>query len=179
MFVHTSEQLAENKLVLLYILHKINVPLTNGQITELILENDMMNYFMLQQFLSELKEVGFIHILEHDNQELFAITEKGNDTLEFFINRIPLEIKDKIDNLIKEKKNDIIQSTQIKAYYTKLSPHDFLVKLSVVEKDVPIIGLTINVANANQAKQICTNWKKQSASIYGDIITLLTKETSD
>lgn len=175
MFVHTSEQLAENKLSLLYILHKINLPLTNSQITELILGNDLMNYFMLQQFISELKEVGFIEIIEKNEQELFIITDKGKSTLEFFINRIPTVVKDKIDALIEEKKDDIIQSTQVKATYTKISEHDFLVKLSVIERDIPIIGLTINVANVNQAKEMCNNWKTQSENIYGSIIKLLTK----
>ena len=179
MFAHTSEQLAENKLSLLYILHKINLPLTNSQITELILGNDLMNFFMLQQYISELKEVEFIKEINKDNQELFVITDKGKNTLEFFINRIPKETKERIDNLIKEKKNDIIKSTQVKAYYTKNAENDFIVNLAVVEKDTQIIGLSINVANANQAKEICNNWNNQSESIYGSIIKLLTNKNSD
>jgi len=177
MFVHTSEQLAENKLALLYMLHKINLPLTNGQITELILGHDLMNYFMLQQFISELKEVGFIQESESDGHEIFIITDKGKSTLEFFINRIPTETKVRIDNIINDKKNEIIKSTQVKAHYTKVSQHDFEVKLSVEEKDIQIIGLNLNVPNANQAKDICNNWKDNSVKIYGDIIKLLTKNS--
>ena len=54
MFENSSEELASHKLLILYILNKINMDLTNSQITQVVLETEMMNYFSLQQFLSPL-----------------------------------------------------------------------------------------------------------------------------
>ena len=56
MFENSSEELASHKLLILYILDKINMDLTNSQITQVVLETEMMNYFSLQQFLSQLME---------------------------------------------------------------------------------------------------------------------------
>ena len=48
MFENTSE-LAENKLLLLYILKTIDEPISNAQLTDIVLENSLINYFTLQQ----------------------------------------------------------------------------------------------------------------------------------
>ena len=45
MFENSSEELASHKLLILYILNKINMDLTNSQITQVVLETEMMNYF--------------------------------------------------------------------------------------------------------------------------------------
>ena len=47
MFENSTEELAYHKLLILYILDKINMDLTNSQITQVILETDMMNYLKL------------------------------------------------------------------------------------------------------------------------------------
>ena len=44
-----SLELAENKLLMLYILKSIKDPISNAQFTEIILENNFMNYFIFQQ----------------------------------------------------------------------------------------------------------------------------------
>lgn len=46
-------ELAENKL-LLYIIKSIKYPISNTQLTDIVLENSFINYFMLQQYVSEL-----------------------------------------------------------------------------------------------------------------------------
>lgn len=49
-----TEELAENKLLLLYILSEAGIPLSKNQVTQVVLENSLMNYFSMQQFLAEL-----------------------------------------------------------------------------------------------------------------------------
>ena len=51
MFEKSSEELALNKLYILYILNKMQLPLTNGQITNIFIENDLLDYFSLQEYL--------------------------------------------------------------------------------------------------------------------------------
>ena len=59
MFENSSEELASHKLLILYILDKINMDLTNSQITQVVLETEMMNYFSLQQFYLSLWNLNF------------------------------------------------------------------------------------------------------------------------
>lgn len=46
------------KLIILYMLDKVDFPLTNSQISEFILNEGYTTYFKLQQALSELLDSG-------------------------------------------------------------------------------------------------------------------------
>lgn len=172
MFTNTPQQLAEKKLLLLYILDNINQPLTNSQITQLILENDMMNYFMLQQFLSELKETGFVIEEEGKHTQFFSITEKGKNTLNYFINRIPNSEKEEINRLISTKKNILKVETEIKAEYIKLKEELYTVKLAIIENKTAIVDFKFTVSNQQRAKEICKKWETDALNLCNNIFAL-------
>lgn len=173
MFNNSSQQLAESKLLLLYIFDRIEFPMSNPQITQFVLENDIMNYFMLQQYLGELKDSKFIIENKRDNEYIFIITEKGKSALSYFVNRIPKSKIDSIDQLLNVQKEKFKRNTQVKADYIKLKDEEYLVKLDVIEKDLPIINLKLSVTNNKQAKQICEKWQENAPSLYSQIINLL------
>ena len=50
-----SAELAENKLLVLYVIQSLKQPISKTQLTEIILENNFINYFTLQQYISELE----------------------------------------------------------------------------------------------------------------------------
>lgn len=170
MFVNTPQQLAEKKLLLLYILDKVQHPLTNQQINQLVLENDIMDYFMLQQFLGELKDSSFIIEEDGKKSKICHITDKGKNTLDYFNNRIPNHQKSGIDKILEKKKEELKQRSEIKADYIETQENEYMVKLSMIEDSITIISLKLNVATLKQAKEICEKWKKNPDDIYKKII---------
>ena len=84
----SSSELAENKLLMLYVLKSIKDPISNTQLTEIILENSFINYFTLQQYLSELDESNFVEYHEANDKKLLILTEKGDNVLSLFKDRI-------------------------------------------------------------------------------------------
>ena len=58
--IYMSEPFTLYKLIILYMLDKVDFPLTNAQISGFILDKGYTTYFKLQQALSELTESGFI-----------------------------------------------------------------------------------------------------------------------
>ncbi|NYC93670.1 putative transcriptional regulator [Clostridium acetobutylicum] len=106
MFEDTLE-LAENKLLLLYILHKLEFPISKNQFTEIILENNFMNYFILQQYISELISSNFVKSEQKDNKHSVSITHSGTKVLNLFINRLSIDKKDLIDKYISSNLHNI------------------------------------------------------------------------
>ena len=173
MFENSSEELAYHKLLILYVLQKINMDLTNSQITQVILETEVMNYFSLQQFLSQLMDSNFLKIYEDSNKEYYTLTKKGIDTLEYFLSRIPDQIKEKLDEYIRLNKENLLADTQVKSSFVKQSDNEFIVNLRVIENQSNLIDLNLNVSSEKQAKLICDNWKKNASYMYAEIIDLL------
>ena len=48
------------KLMVLYMLDKVNFPLSNSQIADFMLDRQYTNYFTLQEVLSSLASDGFV-----------------------------------------------------------------------------------------------------------------------
>ena len=69
-----GEVLAENKVLILYILNKLENPITNDGLLRLVLSVMDMNYFYFQQFLLDLLENQYISCFEQEGNHVYAIT---------------------------------------------------------------------------------------------------------
>lgn len=171
-----NRNLAENKLILLYIIDMANMPISNLQITKIILENQFMNYFIFQQFLNELCELEYLSSEIIDNKTFYTITPSGKQTLSYFTGHIPIEIKTCIDNNISEIRKRIKNETLVKADYIPESENKFIVKCQVHEDNFSLIDLEISVGTKSDCQTICENWKKYSNQIYSEILDSLIKK---
>ena len=177
MFENSSEELASHKLLILYILNKIKMDLTNSQITQVVLETEMINYFSLQQFLSQLMESKFLATYKDSDREYYSLTQKGLEILEYFLSRIPQDITKKVDEYILNNKENLLSDTQVKSSFVKQSDHEFIVNLRVIENQSNLIDLNLNVSSEKQANLICNNWKKNASYMYAEVIDLLIRDS--
>jgi predicted transcriptional regulator len=169
-----SSELAENKLLMLYVLKSIKDPISNTQLTEIILENNFINYFTFQQYLSELEESRFVEYHEANDKKLLILTEKGDSVLSLFKSRISPSKISIIDEYIKEKISSIKKELTIHADYT-LGNDDssFIVDLKAIENQALLMELKLSVPTKNQATLICTKWKNNPSEIYNNVINIL------
>lgn len=172
MFEDTLE-LAENKLLLLYIFDKIKFPVSNNQITQIVLENNFINYFTLQQYLNELVSSNFLKYISESGNHRFLITEKGIKVLSLFKNRISNSKMEIIDNYLKKEIDSIKKEVTVTADYTIEQNDNFIVNLKAVENDSILIDLKINVGSNKQARSLCEKWKNNCSDLYGKIIQIL------
>lgn len=89
------QELAENKLIILYILNRIDMPITGEQINRIISDNNLMNYFYLQQYLNELEESNFIKLKENK----YFLSESGLNALKLFFKHIQEDTRKKSMNI--------------------------------------------------------------------------------
>ena len=91
-----SEPLTLYKLIILYMLEKVDFPLTNAQISGFVLDKGYTNYFHLQQALSELEETELIEKRTISNTSYYYLTEDGKNTLTYFENHISQDIRTEV-----------------------------------------------------------------------------------
>ncbi len=172
----SNRELAENKLILLYFIEKLNMPVGNLQLTKVFLENRFMNYFLLQQFLTELCETGCLAEHQEDERTVYSITPTGRKTLSYFVNMIPPAVKSRIDETISSIRKNIRKETMISADYVPESENEFVVTCKVREDSFPLIEMKVTVGTKEDARLICNNWHKHAQAIYSEIIDSLTKK---
>lgn len=176
MFIENTEELAQNKLLLLYIIDKSEKPLTNEQITQFVLENNYMNYFLIQQYLSELINSNFIEYLSKEDKDIYQILDKGRSTLSYFEDRIPKNVKDEVANKFIQIKEIEKKATQVLSEFFQKDDNQFMVNLKLVENEETLFSLYVDVASAKQAEKICSIWENNTEYIYKNVLNMLVGE---
>lgn len=168
-----SEAFTLYKLIIMYMLSKVDFPLTNAQISEFILDKGYTTYFKLQQALAELCESELIREETTHNRTLYHLTEDGAESIQFFKNKISKAIQEDIDIFLKEKKYELKNETAIKADYYKNTAGEYSVRCQVLEQQEPLIDLTLSVPSKAEAEKIAANWQKKNQSIYAWLMAQL------
>ena len=169
------EDFTINKLIVLYLLSRAKMPLSLSQMTQVILEKGYTDYFSLQQYLTELETSKFISISRQNNSSYYEISDKGEQTLDFFVSRIPdfiiKELNQFIDNNWRKFKNEL----DIHAEYTPNKTNEYIVTCKVTENDSTLIDLNLIVGSKKQALEICNKWNCDATELYGEILQLFSK----
>ncbi len=158
------------KLIILYMLNKVEFPLTNSQISEFILDKGYTNYFTLQQVLAECIESNLIDEETTYQQTSYHLTDVGQETIDFFHQDIPTSIRDDITTYLSSKKYDLKSSTDIVADYYRNDNHEYSVNLQVKENNIKLMDLTVSVPTENVAETIANNWVQKNQEVYALIM---------
>ncbi|MCD7745290.1 MAG: DUF4364 family protein [Lachnospiraceae bacterium] len=154
------------KLIILYMLSRVDFPLTNAQISDFILEKDYTDFFTLQSVLADLEDGQMIHTETIRNCSYYTILEAGEEVLKYFHNRISPTIRRELDQYMTDNKIQMRDDVSVLADYYKNTEGDYSVRCVVKEKLANLIDLTITVPYEDQAKAACRSWKEHSQSIY-------------
>lgn len=165
------------KLMILYMLDKVNFPLTNAQLSQFFLDNDYTTFFTLQTVLNELEESRLIVSRQVGNATHYEISDDGAEALGFFISDISSAAVADMDKYLDENKFSMRDESQVTADYYKTDKGDFMVHCSAREGKSTILSIDLAVPDKGAAEDICANWKKCSRKVYSYLIyTLIENE---
>lgn len=169
-----NETLAENKVLILYILNSVKEALTNNNLYKIVLAVVDMNYFYFQQFLLDLISNDYVMHYQKEDNTLYQITEKGKQTLELTEDILPGIIKLQVDTNLKGAMEEVSDESSIIAEYIPKSENYYNITCKIVEKNETIFEIKTFAGSREQSKQIVDNWKSYAIQIYPKLIETLT-----
>lgn len=171
-----TDTLTLYKLIILYILDKVDFPLTNAQLSDFILEKEYTNYFNIQQAISELTTQELVTVSSIRHSSYYRITEAGKETLEFFNHKISDAIKNDILEYLRNNKYALREEVSNLADYYEEKKNEFVVRCQVKEQGSSIIDLSLIVPTEDAAIAICNNWRKNSQEVYSYLMKTLLED---
>ena len=174
-----KEKLAENKLMILYLLEKANCTLTNVQIQRLLYDVNDFNYYYFQHIITELVNQDYVANYKQDEEWLYEITPLGKQVLELTGNILPGIIKHQLDLVIKDLLSKVQNDVAVTAEYLPESDTEFVTKCKITESHKVLFELDIYCASKEQAKIIAENWKMHANDYYPQIIEMITKNEEE
>ena len=171
-----AEPMTLYKLMNLYMLHQVNFPLTNAQLSNFFLDREYTTYFTLQQALNELLDAGLVKKETMRNSSRYEITKEGEETLEFFGKNISPAIVSDMDEYLKQNRFRMRNEVGLISDFYKSTNQDYLVHCEVREGKAVLVNLDISVPDKEQAEIMCNHWKDRSQEIYAYVMKSLMSE---
>ena len=184
--IYPSKDVAENKLLILYILGRLKTAVKSVELTDYILGERLMEYIDLQQHIHELAEDSLIGAASDGGYTMYAIAEDGKAVLADMSDMLPMTEKNRVNRTIGRLIRGIINARSVAADnvteagargvaadYTPEDENRSVVRVELNEAGTPLMALEVAVASKEEARRMCANWKSNAAEIYAGIVGLL------
>ena len=170
--------LAENKVLILYILNQVPNGLSDDGLYKIISSINNVNYFYYKEVLSDLSDSKLVGMFTKDEEEesVLKITSEGKNALSLTIDVLPGILKLKADNVFQKEFSSIADETSIIAEFIPRSENDYTIKCRVIEKNETIFEVKTFAGSRERAKKIVDNWNKNASKIYPKILELLLED---
>lgn len=165
--------LAESKVLILYLLNKLQDGIKSDNLYKIVSSANNMNYFYFQELLTDLIESNFVGSFTKDEDTIIKITSDGQNALSLTKSLLPGILKLKADTVFKEELANIAEQSSIITEYIPKDEKNYTVKCKIIEKNETIFEVSTFAGSRDRAKQISDNWKNNANNIYPKIIDLL------
>ena len=175
---NNTTTLAENKVLILYILNLIDNDIRQDDLFKIITSINNMNYFIFKQVLTDLIESKLVGSYTKEEEPVIKITSEGKNADILTKDVLPGILKLKADNIFKSEFSSIENESSIIAEFIPKNENSYTVKCKIVENNETIFEVKSFVGSRERAKKIVDNWNKNANSIYPEILNLLLKDSS-
>lgn len=169
--------LAENKVLILYILNQVEDGLNENALFKIITSINNINYFFFKQVLTDLLDTKLVGLYTKDNNDgtVIKITSEGKNALPLTIEVLPGILKLKADNVFKKELSSINNETSVSAEFIPKNENDYTIKCKIVENNETIFEVKTFAGSRERAKKIVDNWNQNASKIYPKILEILSK----
>lgn len=176
MFKDNTEDVAKQKLTMLYILQISPERISKEKLTEILIDNFNINFFIIQQYVSELAENSFISFSDLDGETVVNLEKPGSEILDYFKGKISKEMTDSIHKIFGLDPSGKRMSSHSEGNSYPRDNGEINVNLKLVEMDETIFSLYISVPNQEHADLLMKKWKDSPDKYYKSIIDLFINE---
>jgi len=163
---------AENKLLLLYAVERLG-PLTAQQLLLFMVEHDVMDYISIQLGLASLVDAKFLGRRAHALGILYSPTEKGNESLSMFEEKVPHSRRAHIDEQVAVWRARFRQERQMLASFSKARGGEYAVRLQLLEHDENLLDINVSIPTHKMAQGFCDAWIAEASGVYAYIMDTL------
>lgn len=160
------EAIAQNKLLILYLLKSINIQLSELQILRIVSENSWLNYFDLKECMFELMESRLVDQRDTPNGLFYSITDLGSETVFYLEKELPASVRKAVDTYCIANRDELRLETELFADYLKIDEGEYKVMLKVLENQVPVFELNLVTYSQTSAETFIKKWKDVAPKIY-------------
>ena len=161
------------KVLILFILARIETPLDVDEIYEVAYQDDSLNCFMLANCLHELKLTG--HVAAEDNMH-YTITEKGKKQGGYVEDSLAIPVVEKVSISIQKKIDQIRRDSLLTTEVHQDENGVWIASLHYRDNDLPLMSISLFAPNEEHAYAMAENMRKHNNVIYKTALDAATNQ---
>lgn len=159
------------RLLLLYILARVDYPIREAELLDLALCDEAVNYFHFTEALSSLKSTG--HVLQNKNGEI-SITQKGRANGSICEDEIAYSVRLKCDRGVAELNRLLQRRNQVRSEILPRSDGNGVTVRLILDDDTGnLMTLDMLAPDAHQAMLLSDGFRTKADSLYNMILSQL------
>ena len=172
-FIH---DMMDVKVLILYVMSRVNYPVTIQQIYELCYQDECLSYFDVCTAVPEMVNSLHLQLLEND---CYAITEKGKADGALTQDSIAFTVRQKAENAVARFNRQIRRSSYVKTQILPRENADFPVLLSLDDEMGNLMTLELMAPDQRQAVRLGRLFEKKAEVIYNLTMTELLDDENE
>lgn len=168
--------LAENKVLILYILNLIDGEFRQDGLFKIITAINNINYFYFKQVLTDLIDSNLVGTYTKEDEPVVKITSEGKNAYTLTKDVLPGIMKLKADNIFAKEFSMIEEEASVIAEFIPKSENEYIIKCKIVETNETIFEVKTYAGSRERAKRIVDNWRQNATTIYPQILNLLLQD---
>ncbi len=159
-FIH---DMLDVKVLILFVMSKVNYPVTIGEIYELCYQDECLSYFDVCTAVPEMVKSGHLQQLEND---CYGITDKGRADGSLTEDSIAFTVKQRAENAVAKFNRQIRRSSFVKTQIIPREGGDFSVVMALDDEVSNLMTLELMAPNQRQAIRLSRLFEKKAEAVY-------------
>ena len=162
-----SEQYTANKILILFVLDKLGIRMTDNALSAVLLGPGLVNYFSIQECREDLIAKGCVKREQDSNGSvLFSVTEKGRERLNQMRYMLSGGLGARYEAYIEENRDALERAMYVNADCFEDASGNVYVRCYVREGTNCIVDIKLPVADRKDGAAVCETWKNNTSGIY-------------
>lgn len=164
----------EMKFAILYTLKKYVEPISMPDLSKILTwDKEVMGYFDLSILLNELIEDGYVESKYYRDDRAFALSTRGESTNDFFFERVPRSIRNRIDDAVGKMKFEEQDPNAVITHVLPVGVEQYMAEIQMLDANTPMMELRIHMGSRGQAERAAKKLKEQMPEIYAELLQRL------
>lgn len=166
-FIH---DMLDVKVLILFVMARVNYPVTVNEIYELCYQDDCLSYFDVCTAIPEMVKSG--HLKETET-ERYVITDKGRADGSLTEDSIAFTVKQRAENAVAKYNRQIRRSSFVKTQVIPRDSGDFSVIMALDDEMGNLMTLELAAPDQRQAVRLGKLFEKKAEMVYNLIMSEL------
>ena len=169
----------EIKLCILLCIRYAQEPLSDSHLKDIMLSGTNVDFVELFALIDELIPENYIKKVWRDETEKYDLTKLGQETIDFFDDKITASVRASLKNKIDELLKRDGQKTEAKCVITPAENNLYNVDITLTEGKMTLLSMTVFAGSKEKAARYAKGFRSNPMEFYKDLIDSLSKLAND